>query len=98
MVIKKSLDNSGARIATVLVDRVFRLRAAKFARYSSFAAAEKTRLRVFSDTRPELSGASVRDTVAVETPAATATSRMVAIRGEFRLFILRNLDFPLRDA
>jgi hypothetical protein len=87
MVIKKSLDNSGARMAMVLVDRVFKLRAAKFARYPSFAAAEKTRRRVFSDTPPELSGARVRDTVAVETPAAAATSRIVAIRGGFRLFM-----------
>jgi hypothetical protein len=74
-------------MATVLVERVLRLRAAKFTRYSSFAAAEKTRLRVFSDTPPALSGARTRDTVAVETPAAAATSRMVAVRGSLRLFI-----------
>jgi hypothetical protein len=72
---KNSPWSSGSRTPMAFVREVVRVRAAPFGQKSSRDAASRTRRRVSSLTRAL--SLITRETVAMETPDARATSRMV---------------------
>src|SRR5690606_3753879 len=73
---KNSPYRSGRSTPSVFVCRVIRLRAALLGEYRNRAAAARTRSRVAGFTGPL--SLSTRETVAIETSASRATSRIVA--------------------
>src|SRR6218665_3374284 len=70
---------SWARMPTVIVVPVFRLRAKRFGRKSSFLMAFSTAARLVASTRAV--PFRMRETVLAETPASFATSRSVTVAG-----------------